>query len=339
MKSPFSLLFLLWLLPLTLAAGPGADQKRLRNYEDSLRKLDSALFRGKDEMKLAANKKFSDLLRKALNTEGAFDYPFDSLKTIARLTAPDESFRIFNWNIPRDDGTHSYSGFIIVNTEKVTASRNKNLRKDKYAIYELIDKSAEIRSPEMATLSPEKWFGALYYKIIKTNDKSKNYYTLLGWDGNTPQTWKKLIESLSFDHEGKPVFGEKAIFHQGKYSRKRVIFEFRAELVMTLHWEEDHKRIVFDHLAPEVAGAEGMYQYYSQTFSYDAFVWKKGKWIQIDDVDAKNNKSKNDDRYVPPQGDQGGNGTGPAPQNVRQRGKLYRLLHPRAAPPPLSGAG
>lgn len=337
MKKQSAILLLLFLIPFA-GFGKAVNEKQLRIYEDSLRRMDSGLFLGDDQMKAAANQKFLALLQKALNTEGAFDFPFDSIKGIAKLTAPDNAFRIFNWNVPKDDGTHMYYGFLMVNEGKVVQGKNAS-RKDKYVTYELIDKSADIRSPELSTLSPEKWYGALYYKIIKTNDKSKNYYTILGWDGNTKMTWKKLIEQLTFGKDGKPIFGEKAIFEQGKISKKRVIFEFRAELVMTLHWEDDNKRIVFDHLAPEAAGAEGMYQFYSQTFSYDAFVWKKGKWEQIDDVSAKNPKSKNDDRYVPPTGDQNpGAGTGQQ-QKKKKKGKLYRMLHPKAKDVPLSGAG
>jgi hypothetical protein len=61
---------------------------------------------------------------------------------------------------------------------------------------------------------------------------------------------------------------------------------------------------VYDHLAPEAEGAEGMYQYYSQTFTYDSFVWKKGKWLEVDNVDVANPKSNQDNNYHTPEGDQ-----------------------------------
>jgi hypothetical protein len=306
MNRRFLLLPIFLLILVSGFAKTPENEKQLRAYQDTLRRLDSAIFRGKDHEKKIANQRFIDYLRKALNTEGAFEFGFDSLKTIARLTAPDNAFRIFNWNVPNDDGTYTYYGFLVVNQSKVVETKKGIKPKDKYVVYELVDRSDEIRNPEIAArLSPEKWYGALYYKVIKTNDKSKAYYTLLGWDGNNQLTWKKLIEVLSFDKQGNPIFGENRLFQRGaRKSSYRVIFEFRAELVMTLHWEDDNKRIVFDHLAPEVAGAEGMYQFYSQTFSYDAFIWKKGKWQQEDDVKVANGKAPNDDKYIKPQGDQ-----------------------------------
>lgn len=292
-------------LALAVQAKLPANDKKLQAYQDTLHKLDSAIFRGQDQQKKSANQQFIECLRKALNTEGAFDFGFDSLKTIARLTAPDNAFRIFNWNVPNDDGTYTYYGFLLVNEAKVITSRKGIKPKDKFVLYELEDHSNDIRNPEIQTLSPQKWYGALYYRIIKTNDKDKAYYTILGWDGNNTLTWKKLIDVLTFDKQGNPIFGEKNLFQRGsRRTSKRVIFEFRAELVMTLHWEDNNKRIVFDHLAPEVSGAEGMYQFYSQTFQYDAFIWKKGKWIQQDDVKASNDKNPNDDKYNKPVGDQ-----------------------------------
>ncbi len=305
MKPTLSAFFALLLFPLAVLARPNeAQEKQLRALEDSLRKTGPLLFKGTDQVRGAANQKFIGFLKKALAIEGAFDYPFaglDSAKVIANLKAPDNSFRIFNWNLPKTDGTHLYYGFLLADESKTIPVKKKGMaRKPSYKLYELTDKSNDIKGPEMAVLSADKWYGALYYKIILTNDKDKKYYTLLGWDGNNAQTWKKLIDVVTFARDGQPVFGEKSLFDRGRHSSRRVIFEFRAELVMTLRYEDDKKRIVFDHLAPEVASATGMYQFYSQTFSYDSFDWKKGKWQMKEDIDARNEKDKKDGNYVDP---------------------------------------
>ncbi|GAB4138866.1 MAG: hypothetical protein Fur0041_13920 [Bacteroidia bacterium] len=295
---------------------------RLAVLEDSLKRIGPACFKGSDSDKYRANEKFKALLKEALKTEDVFNYPFDSLKFIARLQAPDNTFRIFNWNIPRDDGTHEYFGFIIVNQEKVIRKKNQN--GGKFAVYELIDKSAEIRTPELAKLTPDKWYGALYYKIILNTHKKHKYYTLLGWDGNTNLSWKKIIDVLTFTADGKPVFGEDDIFHKGRRTSRRVIFEFKAELVMALRYDEKDKNIVFDRLAPEISGAEGMYQFYVQTFVYDGYHFKKGKWQFVENIDARNPKNKNDDKYINPEGIPGTikttppRKTGKKKQNVRR---------------------
>lgn len=278
-------------------------QNTLPALEDTLKKYGKSMFKGNDAEKMNANVRFLNTMRTALENENAFAYPFDSLKFIARLTAPDNAFRIFNWNIPQDDGTHKYYGFILVDQDAIQNKKSKksNLKNQgRYVVYELTDQSDFIKTPEMAILNCDKWYGSLYYKIILNAHKGKKYYTLLGWDGNNKLTWKKVIDVLTFSKEGIPVFGEEMMFQVNRLSKRRVIFEFKAELIMTLKYEDKKQRIVFDHLAPEVSGAEGMYQFYVQTFSYDTYNFKKGKWVYKPDEDIRNPKSKKDDQYTPP---------------------------------------
>lgn len=285
-------------LVLVMLLGMQLPALTLKQAEDSLKKIGPRCFKGSDQEKALACEQFGNLLHQALELDGAFNYPFDSLKFIARLTAPDNAFRIFNWNLPYADGTHKYFGFILVDEQKVRAKLPPNAKR--FVLYTLTDKSAEIRNPELSELSPEKWYGALYYKIILTTHKKKKYYTLLGWDGNNNQSWKKLIDVITFNKSGKLIFGEELLFHRDRRSSRRVIFEFKAEVIMALKYEDDKKRIVFDRLAPEVSGAEGMYQFYTQTFEYDSYVFKKGKWQFVADADAKNNKDRKDKLYRDP---------------------------------------
>ncbi len=295
----------LYLLLLLLPTANVWAAPTLKSLEDSLRKISPGVFKGEDQAKLSANIRFQDLLRQALEMEGAFNYPFDSLSFIGRLDAPDQAFRIFNWNIPMNDGTHNYYGFILVDQDKIGGKKKKKSslkNQNRYVLYTLTDQSDFIKNPELATLNCDKWFGCLYYKIILNSHKGKNYYTLLGWDGNNPMTWKKLIDVLTFGKDGQPIFGEEMMFQVNKLSKRRVIFEFKAELVMTLKYEEKDKRIVCDVLAPEVRGAEGMKQFYVNTGAYDAYVFKKGKWIYKPDQDIRNKKDKKDGGYIPPDG-------------------------------------
>ena len=82
-------------------------------YEDSLKVLGKNILHGKSDIdKYAANEIFINLLEEALCNNNSYEYPFDSLITIARLVSPDNAFRIFNWNIPRADGTYEYFGLI-----------------------------------------------------------------------------------------------------------------------------------------------------------------------------------------------------------------------------------
>ncbi|MFI5149526.1 MAG: hypothetical protein ACHQRM_07305 [Bacteroidia bacterium] len=298
-------LFLLFLLVF-----PGlnrAGNPLLPVYEDSLRTLARKVFHARtDEAKLQYNTRFTAMLEKALRLDQAFEYPFDSLKDIGRLHAPDGSFNIFNWNIPKEDGTQLYFGFV----------QHQNAKTKQIDLFPLTDKSADIKNPEQQSLDNKKWFGALYYQVIENKVGKTTYYTLLGWDGNNNLTWKKLIDVLYFDKDGNPHFGE-AIFHVGKLPKKRIIFEFRAEMIMALKYEEDKKMIIFDNLVPEAPEGKGIYETYVMDGSYNGLVFKKGMWQFIEDVKALNHKTKNDGFYEDPRAvndKKGSNNLGPAPK-------------------------
>jgi hypothetical protein len=270
-----------------------AEQSQLSKAEDSLRVLAKKLFHYKtDEARNKANAFFSDYLEKTLKLEGSFDYGFDSLSDIGKLKSPDASFKIYDWNIQKEDGSMFYCGFI----------QHINAKTKKTELFTLVDKSSEIKNAESQSLDCKKWFGALYYKIIENKSGKNTYYTLLAWDGHNNQTWRKLIEVLWFDREGTPHFGEN-IFNMGKTPKKRIVFEFRAEMIMALKYNEEKKMIIFDNLAPESPEGKGIYENYVMDGSYNGLVFKKGKWQYIPDVNALNPKTRNDKYYEDPRGE------------------------------------
>lgn len=274
----------------------------LSQYEDTLKVVARDILYGENDfIKYNANERFLSTLLRALEEEKSFVYPFDSLISIARLSSPDNSFRIFNWNLPKSDGTYEYFG--IIQTHK--------LGRKKHELYTLIDRSDEIEDPEKQILSPENWFGAHYYKIIENKSRSKNYYTLLGWDGNNNASRKKIIEILSFKSNGQPVFGA-FLFRRYKKKTMRVILEYSSNVMVSLKYDEQsfyikkksrkknkntkrvsEKMLVFDRLTPTDPKLEGQYQYYvPETNIFDGFVFHNGKWLFIKDVDARNPEDK-----------------------------------------------
>jgi hypothetical protein len=270
--------------------------------EDTLRKIGPFILNGvNDSVRYAACRKFMGCLQEALGEAGSFSYPFDSLVTIARLTSPDHRFRIFNWNVPGDNGTYDYFAIIQINNKS-----GKN-----YRLISLKDRSDEIISPETAINDAGNWYGALYYKIILHKFRHKCYYTLLGWDGNNRNTRKKIIDILTFDKEGSPVFGAPVFKTGQKDNNMRIIFEYKAGATMSLKYERQayerghltgkssSKRkiislmIVFDHLIPLDESLKGQYKFYVPSGDvFDAFVFKKGYWIFVPDVDARNRNER-----------------------------------------------
>jgi hypothetical protein len=282
-------------------------------YEDTLKILAKKLSCGDNYIiKTNANKKFIETLSRALSEKNSFDYSFDSLITIARLVSPDKSFKIYNWVLLTDEGVYKYYGLLQIH----------NMKDNTNKIILLKDKSDSISNFENSFLSSDKWYGALYYKIIYTKYKNNKYYTLLGWQGNNLLSRKKVIDVLTFSSSGEPVFGAD-IFKTDKAEQKRIIFEYSSEAVMSLKYEQqyydksklkDQKpklkdlknrnkskvrkkkayMIVFDHLVPLASGLEGVAQFYVPTIDYvDAFIFISGKWRLIRDIEANNPPSNN----------------------------------------------
>lgn len=260
----------------------------LLEAEDSLKYyLDSMRTTKVEKRKFYWNNKLREKLKSTLELTGAMEYGFDKLQSMGKMISPDRYFRIFNWNIENADMTHSYFGYILVPSNK------------KGRVIELSDKSAAIEKPEAQGLNNQRWYGCLYYKIIVSDVKGKNEYTLLGFDMNTRASKKRIIEVLSFSGD-KANFGESIFNFSDKTARKRVVFEYSAEVQMTLRWEENNQRIVFDHLIPLSPDAEGLYEFYVPDGSYDALVLENGKWRLEQDVDARGDKSKNDKNFNDP---------------------------------------
>jgi hypothetical protein len=264
-------LFSLVLLWLTLL--PAAGQSRLERTEKELVRLYDQIRQAKDDaQKITYNDSVVILFRTILPEEGSFLYPFSSLRYTGKLYAPDSTFRIINWNLPLTDGTYRYFGFICRPDGQVT---------------ELHDRSREIPHPQDTLLSPEHWYGALYYRILKNRWRNKTWYTLLGIVLHNSLITRKVIDVLSFDKKGRIQFGA-PVFNMGDSVLTRVVFAFNAQVAMLLHYDEEMKMIVFDHLSPAQPEYKGMYQFYGPDSSYDGFFFYKGKWYLREDLDVRN---------------------------------------------------
>ena len=255
--------------------------QKLISAESNLNRSFILLKNGLDDaQKNEANEKIILEFKKTLLIPESFEYPFDSLKNMGKLTAPDKSFRIYNWNIQHTNGEFTYYAFI-----------QYKIRKDEFVITQLTDVSETIKNPIDVVCTYDKWFGALYYDIIGIKNGKNQYYTLLGWDGNNDFTNKKIIDVIYFSRSGKPKFG-KSIFKLNKRKQKRVIFEYSYRTTMMLRYDKKFKMIVFDHLAPSSSNLQGNYQYYGSDFSYDGLFYKNGRWNFVSKIDLKNPKKK-----------------------------------------------
>lgn len=250
----------------------------LKSQQDSLKVFAKELILGAEASnRFRADSSFIRGLMRALQIPYSFDFKFDSLTTISIQYPPDSSFRIFTWQLMRDEDYYRHKGVIQMNTKD-----GKLLR------YPLFDVSDFTEKPEDSVRNVQNWIGALYYKIIQTTHNSRPYYTLLGFDDNDMTSTKKWIEVLQFSPKGEPVFGAEAFFTFKDDTTKmadkhRFSLEYKKDGRARMNFDQDLQLIIYDHLISET-NEPARKSTLIPDGDYEGFVWKAGKWLHVDKV-------------------------------------------------------
>ena len=268
-----------------------------KEVEQELKIIEKGFLSRIESERIDANKKFIAAWDKIVYDADILNYPFDSIKEASILFPKNKKIKLITWNLNKDDGTHTYFGYLIVNNSKRIKKSFLNYKTiSEFEVFKLRDHSIDVKSAENHIGGPDKWFGMLYTQIIECD----GFYTLIGWDGNSKLTKRKFIDVLYFKSDGEPVFG-KDIFKIPKKSPKRLMFEYSSEVSMSLKYIERKNQIIYSHLASREDGAflEGMFQFYGPDGSFDAIELKKDRWVSIEDVDARTNQKEMDKRNKP----------------------------------------
>ncbi|HKK40029.1 MAG TPA: hypothetical protein VJ949_11470, partial [Cryomorphaceae bacterium] len=225
--------------------------------------------------RLDASAKFEDILIEAFDFKETFEYPFAALPKLVKHSPDDEEFRMFNWNIPLDEGQHAYRMYVLFPNGK----------------YQRFDDSQELKhEDESIKLKPEDWYGALYYELHSVKVKRDTYYTLIGWDGNDELTTKKVLEVLVLEKKNKVSLGF-PIFEKDDDLVYRRVFEYAKEGVMNLKWLEPKEMIIFDRLEPKTQNLEGNYAFYGPGTAHNGYEWEGGYWKLHEFIDMSRPKS------------------------------------------------
>jgi hypothetical protein len=294
-KNSISFLFLL-----TLAISASAQQKisnpdwkELEKKEDSLKIMAKAFStEAETNDRMRQDSLFVKTLLRSLRVKHSFEYPFDSVKGISHLYAPDSSFRIFTWqlNFQNEYAYNRQRGAIQLRTP------NGSLK-----LIPLLDYSEFADDPVDSARTNSNWIGAVYYNIVKTEHNGKPYYTLFGFDGNSYRTNKKWIDVLSFDAQGSPVFGSQQFFVYQKEAKKRpqhrFAIEYKKEASTTMNYDEELNMILVDHLISESDEPENAWTFVPDG-DYEGFKWVAGKWQHVDKVFTEKVDMKGVDPYL-----------------------------------------
>lgn len=253
------------------------SEKILVQQQDSLSSYGQQMVASTDvATRFRSDSFFTRILVRALKTPHSFQFPFDSLTTISRLYAPDSAFRIFTWQVSKDEDVHRRHGAIQMKTTDGSLK-----------LFPLIDRSFMINEQKDTVTNHEWWIGAIYYKILLHEFNKKKYYTLLGYDENSIRSTKKRIEVLHFNDNGQPVFGGPFFsFAQDTVRKKdqsRFWIEYKKNGNGRLLYDQEMGMIMYDHLISETNEPAKKFTYVPDG-DYEGFKWVNGKWLHVEKV-------------------------------------------------------
>jgi hypothetical protein len=277
------LLYILLLIPnFTFAKKIEIDTFLVRKENDLVLLLDK-LRNSKENAEIDYNNlNFDEELRAVLNAPGVLDYPFDRLSTMSTIKSPDGVFRVFNWNIEDENQVHSHFCYVV---KKGRGGKNQviKFKEDKFTLGPRPD----------GMLSPNRWYGGLYYKIVPIKVGRKTMYTMFAYNGGTRSSNKKILDVFWFKGKslrlGYPIFQDE---RNEEELHRRVFIEYSEKATISVRYDKGINKIIFDHLVPEVGNLKGMYEYYIPNMEYDAYFWQNNFWNYQADIIVGNDKEK-----------------------------------------------
>lgn len=241
--------------------------------EDSLVYLaDSMYFSALDENRINGSYDFIRVFKSFVKNPASFNAPLIKLKEkINIIESPDHTFRIYNWEIVRSAVERRYYGTIQTSQGD---------------IFPLIDISDQvIRGAEDSVFINKRWFGNLYYNIVMKDVGGQKMYFLLGWNGNSMNSDRKIVDVLSFNR-GQVVFGAPVfnLIDRGKRKQtKRMVLEYEKSAKVAMNLEKDSDQIIFDHCESQIGDPAKKYTFIPDG-TYDGLNWDGNQWIMNENV-------------------------------------------------------
>ncbi len=208
-----------------------------------------------------------------LKEKNSFQFPFDGLGSLVKVYAPDNSFRIFTWQLKEPLGTHRYYGAIQLNSKELK-------------MFPLFDYSDTMNVHPQEILSHDNWYGAIYYKCLQHEIAGKSYYTLLGYDEADFVSNRKILEILSFNEKEELVFGAPLISITDSLGvtqiKNRMFLEYNQKASVKLNFDVGMNQMIFDHLVAPSEAEEGAWFTYIPDGTYEGLEWVNNTWTWIE---------------------------------------------------------
>lgn len=255
-----------------------ADKKLMIKKEDTLQVFADSMINGETAGKrFLSDSQFVKTFVRTLKTPYSFSYPFEALPTVSKLYPQDSSFRIFTWQLKKDEYMYYQKGAIQMKTPDGSLK-----------LFPLFDASMFTGKPQDSLRTRKNWIGAIYYRIIQKEFNGKKYYTLLGFDDYTVSSNRKWMEVLSFDDNGEPVFGGQVISFKNDTTKLKPVLnrfdiEYKKEARTLFNYNPEMDMIIYDHLVSE-SDQPTRKETFIPDGDFEGFRWENGQWVHVDKV-------------------------------------------------------
>lgn len=213
---------------------------------------------------------FADSLWAFISIPSNYGKTLPSVRNLSVQLPDDQSFALYTWAVPHQNGTFAFHGFLW----------NKNWKGQTRLVLE--DYGTE--DAPYRWLKGGQWVGSICYDILTTRHRGKKHYTLLTFRPGT-SFHTKYIDAIELGtraermHFGSRIFNIRANGDE-RYQRRpyRLQFRYNSALTAAVRYDREHRGIICDHLAPSQAELTERWFAYGPDFSYDRIHWSEGKW-------------------------------------------------------------
>lgn len=217
------------------------------------------------EHRVKSSDAFYQAFKEALDTENVFEKDMQFLQTISVLHPESSNFKLISWQLEKAESTFEYKAFVVFE-DGTYVELIQNLKP-----------SADIAYMQ---LSPQDWYGALYYNI-KPLDKGR--FVIFGYNGYDQYESVKVADVLLVkDKEillGDEIFED---MREPETYMNRLMLRYSSDASVNLNYNPGMEMIVFDHLMQRMGRLDGQGITMIPDGTYEGYKWEKSKWNYIE---------------------------------------------------------
>lgn len=242
----------------------------IEKMEDTLVYLsDSMQMSPLPEARIDGSYAFIKVFKRFLQLKTSYAYPLEKLsKKIAIVQPEDKTFKIYTWDVVRSNTQLRYYGALHMADG---------------SFQPLIDASDQIiRGAADSTFFNMRWYGAEYYNITQKKIGTQNAYFLFGYNGNSVDGDKKIVEPFGFDRQGRAIFGApvfKIRDKKGMQTKMRFILDYQKQSRISMNYDKEKDLIIYDHCESSV-GDNNKKNTFVPDGTYDGLQWDGRYWVQ-----------------------------------------------------------